>query len=211
MWFRLAIRTSAVVATAMVGMALANPYSDTPSTTTVAVAQPVAQTQDTAPEGGAEQWWTTTDCPAGVEAPCLDPTVDPALIPDAGWRAMAENLREYGPCEAQGKVTASDYSCVGEQFYAPRSAPVAAELGVCAYGTRVDGASVTCMAPGEYDALPVQEDSPSWSCQTMGNRVCGPGGAAPAGCYSGGALVIPWSNYADPKSDPLYGQLTAPC
>lgn len=55
------------------------------------------------------------------------------------------------------------------------------------------------------------EDSPQFSCMTNGNRICGPGSGSPAGCYHGGVLVIPWSNYTHPEADQLYGQFTAPC
>ena len=34
------------------------------------------------PELEQAEWWTTTDCPEGVAVPCLDPTADPALVPD---------------------------------------------------------------------------------------------------------------------------------
>ena len=41
----------------------------------------------------------------------------------------------------------------------------------------------------------VLEDSPSWSCNEMGNRVCGPNNSEHkvAGCYDQwGELVRPW-------------------
>lgn len=57
----------------------------------------------------------------------------------------------------------------------------------------------------------IAEDDPKWKCQTQGNHICGPGSGAPAGCYSGGVLVIPWTNYTDPHADPLWAQLNPPC
>lgn len=30
----------------------------------------------------SEVWWTTKDCPAGVQVPCLDPTVSLADLPE---------------------------------------------------------------------------------------------------------------------------------
>lgn len=56
-----------------------------------------------------------------------------------------------------------------------------------------------------------KEDDPGFDCRTQGNRICGPGAGFPAGCYRDGVIVIPWTNYTDPKSDPLYGQFTSPC
>lgn len=67
-------------------------------------------------------------------------------------------------------------------------------------------------------AVPVQpatvitEDDPGWSCQTMGNRVCGPGnseGVTP-GCYSDtGDMVSMWPCHvvvnADGSSDVYLG------
>lgn len=57
----------------------------------------------------------------------------------------------------------------------------------------------------------VTEDDPGWNCTTQGNRICGPGSGHPAGCYSGGVLVIPWTNYTSPRSDPLWAQVKSPC
>lgn len=61
-----------------------------------------------------------------------------------------------------------------------------------------------------------QEDEAGWSCMTNGNRICGPGSGAPAGCYRDGELVIPWTRYdldqyGNPSSDPLWAQLKSPC
>jgi len=95
----------------------------------------------------------------------------------------AANKAENGDCEARGLITAEDYSCVGKPFY----------------------------KGSKKGSKAVQEDQAGWSCTTMGNHVCGPKSGAPAGCYSNGQLVIPWTNYTNPKADPLYGQLTAPC
>lgn len=51
---------------------------------------------------------------------------------------------------------------------------------------------------------PTMEDSPSWDCITMGNRICGPGnsqGVAP-GCYNdGGQLVAVWPCHIEINSD----------
>lgn len=58
----------------------------------------------------------------------------------------------------------------------------------------------------------ITEDSGKWDCRTRGNRVCGPTKSGPkAGCYRGGVLVIPWTNYTNPKLDPLWGQVISPC
>lgn len=131
-----------------------------------------------------EEWWTTTACDHKPEYPCVDPSVDPADIPDADARSAAENQRRSGDCEARGLATDEDYTCAP----APAAAPVA--------------------VPGR-----VTEDSAAWSCTRNGNHVCGPGNpqGAPAGCYRAGQLVIPWSNYANPKADQLYAQQRPPC
>jgi hypothetical protein len=55
------------------------------------------------------------------------------------------------------------------------------------------------------------EDNPGFDCRTQGNRICGPGTSFPAGCYSGGSLVIPWTNYLNPRLDPLWAQVESPC
>jgi len=57
----------------------------------------------------------------------------------------------------------------------------------------------------------VTEDSAGWNCATQGNHICGPNSGHPAGCYHGGQLVIPWTNYTNPRLDPLWARLTAPC
>lgn len=50
--------------------------------------------------------------------------------------------------------------------------------------------------PADVSALRMhtaEEDSPDWRCDVDGNRVCGPGNATPAGCYSDtGVMVAPW-------------------
>ena len=59
---------------------------------------------------------------------------------------------------------------------------------------------------------PPLEDEAGFDCRTQGNRVCGPDGSQfPAGCYRGGVRVIAWSNYSNPRLDPLWGQVKSPC
>lgn len=55
------------------------------------------------------------------------------------------------------------------------------------------------------------EDDPGWDCRTRGNHVCGPDSDHPAGCYRDGSLVVAWRNYDNPRLDPLWARLTAPC
>jgi hypothetical protein len=47
----------------------------------------------------------------------------------------------------------------------------------------------------------------------MGDHICGPANSEglPAGCYDSGTLVIPWSNYAEPRKDLLWARTTSPC
>jgi hypothetical protein len=63
--------------------------------------------------------------------------------------------------------------------------------------TAICGGSPTAPAP--------LEDEPGFNCATQGNHICGPKGDAPAGLYRDGELIVPWTNYSDPQSDPLYG------
>lgn len=58
---------------------------------------------------------------------------------------------------------------------------------------------------------PPVEGEPGFDCRTQGNRICGPGSNFPAGCYNDGVRVIPWTNYTDPKLDPLWAKLQSPC
>jgi hypothetical protein len=89
-------------------------------------------------------------------------------------------------------------------------------------GSHVDDVTATQSAyaeplPETPKPLPVAtshspaEDDADWDCARNGNRICGPKSGHPAGCYRDGVLIIPWTNYADPKSDPLYGQMESPC
>jgi len=52
-----------------------------------------------------------------------------------------------------------------------------------------------------------QEDDPTWGCAVNGNHICGPnnGNQMIAGCYENGKLIIPWTNFDNPKDDKLYG------
>jgi hypothetical protein len=63
----------------------------------------------------------------------------------------------------------------------------------------------TAICGGSPIAPAPLEDEPGFNCATQGNHICGPKGDAPAGLYRDGELIVPWTNYSDPQSDPLYG------
>jgi hypothetical protein len=70
--------------------------------------------------------------------------------------------------------------------------------------------TITKKVPSVTKSHPA-EDDPGFDCRTQGNRICGPGLAIPAGCYRNGVRVIAWTNYSDPRKDPLWGKVISPC
>lgn len=79
------------------------------------------------------------------------------------------------------------------------------------YPDRVPEAPITATLPEATTPAAATEDDPGWDCRTRGNHVCGPGSNHAAGCYSGGVLIVAWTNYTDPKLDPLWAQYNPPC
>lgn len=70
-------------------------------------------------------------------------------------------------------------------------------------------APITATMP-EATTPPI-EGEPGFDCRINGNHVCGPGSGQPAGCYVNGVMSVPWTNYTDPKLDPLWAQYNPPC
>lgn len=178
-WFLTRTATWLIVGAALV--ALAGWHGGIPTITHIQ--RPLPAHAPVSPDLAGEVWWTTTDCPAGVPVPCLDPTVDPSRVP-AHVAAELEHL------------VAAQWQCLDQAGVAPGDVVwVSAELRVAcrqyAYASLTCDPDTSCEAleaPGR-ERLPEDSDDPRYDCRVDGNRRCGPGNpqGVPAGDYSPGA------------------------